>query len=94
MQDLLFDNNSIFHPGNSLLDLLPLIFLNLPSLWRLRQCIAEYNSFAKFKNRHFYNGIKYSIAIIAITAGFILNRLRNSNLPDEIAMVFWLIDFI
>jgi hypothetical protein len=77
-QDLAISSKSVYHPSpdrEGIMELIPLLFLNLPYMFRLRQCLSEYNlQKGKARQKHQLNAIKYSLAMLALVATFMYSN--------------------
>ncbi|KAI8907936.1 EXS family-domain-containing protein, partial [Gorgonomyces haynaldii] len=91
MQDLFFPQDSPFHPSspwsenhqpNFISDMIVLLCLSSPYLFRLRQCLAEARqSKGIHKTRHILNAIKYFSAFPVMLSSFFLGQLRQMYAP-------------
>ncbi|KAI8925583.1 EXS family-domain-containing protein [Entophlyctis helioformis] len=70
---------SVGHMHASWTDSLASMLIALPFIFRLRQCIAEYNlsKDSKAKRRHLANALKYMSSLPVIGSAFWVNRLRT-----------------
>lgn len=61
---------------------LDLVFVVLPSLLRLRQCLTEYSRSGRRNKQHLFNALKYSTAFLPVTVLF-FQRMEKLSLTSS-----------